>query len=219
MERFTTLIGNTPLGAQLFGSPDNIAFMLRETGMTELVLQEAEARNKQLREIEVLLTQPPLLAAPFVSMLQQGASIPAVLKAIGDYAAKQMEIEEAAQQIVSEVQNTGTPPKPQPFDVSTIARSSVPVWPSDYHQWEAKKCRDWLSSNERHNEETIGRPTVEIGEDIDGLQPNILGILNVVLHMMEHDRAAAADIAPPPPSGPLPAIGSPPKVAPVPPGS
>jgi hypothetical protein len=222
IERFTTVIGNTPLGSQMFSSPDNIEFMMRETGLTDMVLPEAEARNKQLREIETLLGQPPILAQPLVMMMAQGAGIPAILKAIGEIlaqqaaaAAKEQMVQHAAESIAASAQGQPEPPPPPPPpppDPSAIAKSSIPVWPSDYHQWEAKKCRDWLSSDDRHKEESIGRPDAITGE----AQPNIAGILNVVLHMMEHETMGAMEA--PPVSGPLPAAGSPPKVLPVPPG-
>lgn len=181
-------LAQTPLGPQIFASPDNVAFYLRENGLPELVIPEAEARNKQLREIETLLSQSPILAPPLVMMLQEGAGIPAIMDAIKG-AAQQMEqqqqIAHAASVIVAQAESEPVPPPPMPIDPATIARSSVPVWESDYHIWEAKKCQDWLSSDERHTEETIGRPSAA-PEDMGQPRPNMAGILNVMLHWLEH---------------------------------
>jgi hypothetical protein len=210
----TTQLAESPLAAQIFGSPDNVAFMLREYGLSELTIPEAESREKQLREIETLLGQSPILAPPLVQMLAQGAGVPAIMTAIktlaaqGAAMAQEAMVAHAAATIAAQASGQAPPPTPAPFDPSTIARSSVPVWESDYHVWEAKKCRDWLSSDERNTEETIGSPDPELnGEN----KPNIAGILNVLLHMKEHDAAALLEN--PPISGPLPA----PNMAPAPP--
>jgi regulator of replication initiation timing len=200
-----TQLAASPLAAQIFGSPDNVAFMLREYGLTELVIPEAEARNKQLREIETLLAQPPMLSQPLAAMMAEGAGVQSILDAIKTQAAEaeqQQQIQQAAQTIAATAQGTAPPPPPTPVDPTTLARSSVPVWDSDYHIWEAKKCRDWLSSDERNTEETIGRPSADPA-DQGALKPNIAGILNVVLHKLEHDAKAALEA--PPISGPLPA--------------
>ncbi len=203
-----TTLAASPLAAQIYGSPDNVSFMLREYGLTELVIPEAESRDKQLREIETLLTQSPTLAPPLVQMLQQGANVPQIMLAIKQVTAaaqamaQAQQSQHAAQVIAAQATGQPAPPQPPPFDPASIARSSVQVWESDYHVWEAKKCRDWLSSDERNTEETIGRPSADPA-DGGANKPNIAGILNVLLHMKEHDAYAAMEA--PPISGPLPA--------------
>ena len=197
-----TQLSASPLAAQIFGSPDNVAFMVREYGVSELVIPEAVSRDKQLREIETLLDQSPVMAQPLVQMLQQGAGVPAILNAIKGALAQQEQAQQtahAAQVIAATTQGGTPPPAPMPVDPATIARSSVPVWESDYHVWEAKKCRDWLSSDECNTELAIGRPAPGDSMPV----PNIAGILNVMLHMKEHDAYAAMEA--PPISGPLPA--------------
>jgi hypothetical protein len=208
-----TQIAATPLAAQVLGSPDNVALMVREYGLPELVIPEAEARNKQLREIETLLKEPPKLAPQFLLMLALGAGVQDIIDAIKQTVqqAEQMQeqamVAHAAQSMAAKASGQPEPPAPAPFDPTTLARSSVRVWDSDYHVWESKKCRDWLSSDDRNTEETIGR------EGPDGeVKPNISGILNVVLHKLEHDAKAALEA--PPVSGPLPA----PNVKPLPGG-
>ncbi len=200
-----TQLENTPLAAQILGSPDNVAEMVRVYGVPELVIPEAVSRDKQLREIETLLKQTPRLAPPIAQLLTQGADIPTLLQtikgaqtagqAIAAAAAQQQEVERAGSMLVGQQ----PPPAAAPFDPSSIAAPSLRVWESDYHVWEAKKCRDWLSSEDRYTEETIGQPDDATGEN----KPNIAGILNVILHMKEHDAYAAAEA--PPVSGPLPA--------------
>lgn len=207
LERTVTQLAATPLAAQILGSPDNVALMVRESGVPELVIPEAVSRDKQVREIDTLLGQSPVLAPPLVQMLQQGADVPSIMQMIKAITAAGQSMEQAQQSqhaaMVIAATATGgqAPPPPPPFDPTTIAKSSVPVWESDYHVWEAKKCRDWLSSDERNTEETIGRPSPD-PEDGGMNKPNIAGILNVLLHMKEHDAYAAMEA--PPISGPLP---------------
>lgn len=200
-----TQLAATPLGAQVMGSPDNVAFLVREWGVSELVIPEAVSRDKQLRELETLLAGSPRLSAEMVQLLQEGADVPTMMDQIkaaiaqGQALVQEQMVAQGAQMVAAQATGTAAPPPPQPFDPATVARSSVPVWESDYHVWEAKKCRDWLSSDDRNKEETIGRPSPETNENV----PNVAGILNVVLHMKEHDMYAAMQA--PPMSGPLPA--------------
>lgn len=226
LERVVTMLGATPIAAQIMGSPDNVAFMVREEGLTELVIPEAEARNKQEREIETLLDGSPRLAPEIVQLMQgspgdpmagippsSGADVPTLMAAIkamiaqGEANVQQQMITNAAMGIAAQATGGAAPPPPAPFDPASVARSSVPVWESDYHVWEAKKCRDWLSSDERNTEETIGRPSAN-PEDMGANKPNVAGILNVVLHWQEHLAMAALEA--PPVSGPLPAQNMPP---------
>lgn len=207
LERTVTQLAATPLAAQILGSPDNVALMVRESGVPELVIPEAVSRDKQVREIDTLLGQSPVLAPPLVQMLQQGADVPSIMQMIKTLVAQGQQMQQseqtthAASVMAATVSGVPPPPEPPPFDPTTIAKSSVPVWESDYHVWEAKKCRDWLSSDERNTEETIGRPSPD-PEDGGMNKPNIAGILNVLLHMKEHDAYAAMEA--PPISGPLP---------------
>jgi hypothetical protein len=205
LTNIVTQLAQSPLAAQIFGSPDNVAFMLRENGLTELVIPEAESRDKQEREIGELLANSPRLASPLMQLLQEGADIPTIQRAAKAALAQMQQsqqIDHAAQTIAAAAQQQPPPPMPAPIDPATIARSSVPVWESDYHVWEAKKCRDWLSSDEMNTELTIGRPSPDPA-DGGANKPNIAGILNVILHMKEHDAYAAMEA--PPVSGPLPA--------------
>jgi hypothetical protein len=247
-ERLVGLLAQTPLAMQFFGSPDNIATINRQYGMPELVLPEAEARDKQLWEIEELLSESPVLSPDIAAMLngapagvgpdgqptpaQPQAQIPDILKAIQaaimagqaqqQAAQQELEIEHAAATVSATAQGGGAAPPPTaapaapPFDPLSVARSSVPVLPPDFHAWEAMKCQDWLSTPECRKELTIGRP--QPGDESQEPQPNIAGVLNVILHWMEH--TAAAPTQPPPPNGPLtappPQGGAPPAAPPTP---
>ena len=230
MERLVALLAPTPLGTQIMGAPDNAAELVRLSGVN-LVIPEAEARNKQLREIEILLAQEPVIGDPMIlAMLRTGQKVPDIIMAIQQarnammqtYQAQlqQQQIEHAGQTIAAQGLGTNAPPPPvppPPPDPSTIAKSSVPIWPSDFHLYEATKCQDYLTSDQCNTELTIGKPSPDpalSGEMV----PNNAGVLNVFLHWAEH--VAAIPAAPMPAlSGPLPAVGSPPKMAPQPAGS
>jgi hypothetical protein len=207
-ERVIGLLVQTqsPVVAQLWQSPDNVAWLLREEGLTDLVLDEAVARDKQTREIEELLKGSPRMGPQLVGMLNGTTNGPDGAPDIADILqvidqmrgalGKQAMIQDAAAQLSGQ-------PAPPPPDPMTVARSSVRVWPTDYHQWHAKKCRDWLNGDDCHAEMTIGSNGV----------PNKAGVLNVILHLQEHLVFAAKE-APPPPAPlprpvPLPPTGQP----------
>lgn len=226
MERLVALLAPTPLGAQVMGAPDNVAALVRLSGVP-LVIPEAIARDKQLREIELLLAQEPVIGDPGVlTLLRSGAPVPEIVAAIQAAVAAQQqqyaqaqEIAKAGAQIASQVtgQQQAPPPVPPPPDPTKIAKSSIPIWPSDYNLWEANKCQDYLSSDECNTELTVGRPSPDPALE-GALVPNTAGVLNVFLHWAEH-VAAIPNSPMPAPSGPLPAVGSPPKMAPMPAGS
>lgn len=237
MERFMEMSMNTPAAGQIWSSPNNVAEIVRVSGL-KLEVPEADAWSKQSREIDILLRNPPALKSPeLVALLRptsdggQGAGIVAMseaikaafMQAMGAWKAAQQaqqsqyqaqiaefEKEYAAQVIAAEAQGLPAPnkppapPAPTPLpepQLSAIAQSSMPVRDSDYHQFEANKCQNWLSSPDEWNEETLGRAIAG-----GPVQPNIAGVLNVTLHWMEHVMKIPTQ--PPPPSGPLPAKGS-----------
>lgn len=227
LERLVTLIGQTPLGAQVFGSPNNIAEMVRLQG-SNLVIPEAQAWNKQSREIERLLRERPEIGDPdILALLDDGAGVQTIIDAIiqkvqaaqaalAAMAQQQVEVAKAGQEIAAGEGTPAATPPPPPSPAVTgdilakIAKSSVPVRISDVSMYEAAACQDWLSSDECYDEETLGRSETPDGEPI----PNIAGILNVTLHWMEH--TAKAMTQPPPMTGALPPQGSPPKLPPGP---
>lgn len=234
-ERFGAMVAPTPMAQEFYLSPKNMASYIRVYGLN-LEMPSAKSWDKQSREIEELLRSRPILNDPgLVQMLAGGAGVQAMLDAIKDAIQKAQAMQlQAAQAAWNSPQNpamvqhaaaaiaaraTGqveTPvppmPPPPPFDPFTIARSSVRVIDSDFHEHEAPACKDWLSGDECWAQKTIGRPT-----DDGGVSVNIAGVLNVELHWMEH--VIKQPISAPPVSGPLPPVGSPPKPPPPPPGA
>ena len=224
LERLVTLIGATPLGAQVFGSPSNIAEMVRLQG-SNLVVPEAQAWNKQSREIETLLHSRPTIIDPdILALLDGGASVPTItdaifqkIQAIQAQTARAAEVQDAGAKIAASEAGINEPPKPaiapppELKDIlASIIRSSVPVRLFDVHIYEAAAGADWLSGDECYNEETIGNSETDDGEPV----PNTPGILNVTVHIFEH--VIAKPIIPPPVGGALPPQGSPPKLPPGP---
>jgi hypothetical protein len=234
LTNFAQLVAPTPLAMQIWSTPSNVAEMVRVQGLN-LTVPEAESWAKQSREIEILLRTPPRLKSPvLVALMTQGAGVQAMVDAIKGIIAQaqaqsaaqaqqesqaEFEKEYAAQVLAAQAQGLPTPPKPPmpPAPIpptpklSTVAQSSVTVRDSDFHSFEGNKCRDWLSSTECWNEETLGRPDPD---NAGTSKPNIAGVLNVTLHWMEHVEKAAMEAPPtggPSMTGPLPPIGSPPK--------
>lgn len=199
--------------------------MVRLQG-SNLVVPEAQAWNKQSREIEALLHSRPMILDPdILALLESGASVPTITDAIlakilqiQAEMAQAVEIQDAGAKIAAAETGINEPPKvatapptPQLKDIlAKIANSSVPVRLFDVHIFEAAACADWLSGDECANEETIGNSETEDGQPI----PNTAGVLNVTLHCFEH--VIAKPIIPPPMTGALPPQGSPPKIPPGP---
>lgn len=231
LERLAGIIAPTPMAQQFWSSPKNMAEMVRLEGL-DLVIPDAEAWAKQEGEIEYLLSSSPILAAPLPQLLENGAGVETILDAIEaaiqqaqqlqqsqyQQQVQESEVEYAAQVAAAALRGEPAPQKPPPpppppsFDPSTIARSAIRPARSDFQRAEANCCRDWLSSQAKHVELTVGRPSLDPA-DAGALRPNIAGILNVTLHWMEHMAKAAMEE--PPPQGPLPASGSPPKPLPA----
>jgi hypothetical protein len=57
--QFVTQLGQVEGGIQIIGQPDNLKLGLELSGMEDFVIPGAEARDKQLREIEELLNSEP----------------------------------------------------------------------------------------------------------------------------------------------------------------
>lgn len=225
LERLIMLVGQTPLGAQVFGSPSNIAEIVRLQG-ANLTVPEAQAWDKQSREIEQLLRDRPQITDPqILAMLDEGASVTSIMRAIIQKAqqavaaiAQAAEVQDAGAKIAAAEAGGNEPPKaaiapPPPLTsdiLATIAKSSVDVRVFDVNIFEAAACADWLSGDECYNEETIGNSETPDGAPV----PNTAGVLNVTLHCFEH--VIAKSIISPPMTGALPTQGSPPKLPPGP---
>lgn len=161
LTNLATMAAQTPVGQQLFDSPDNWEQFNELLGFAELTLPEAESRNKQVSEIEQLLQEKPLPPSP--EALQQAA------------------VAHAAETLTA--QGSGMPPPP-PFDPTSLLQPSVPVDDLDYHAYEGRKGRDWLSSPDCRKQIAAG---------------NVDGVLNVKLHTKLHLAKAALEAPPPMP--------------------
>lgn len=230
MERTVGLLAPTPLGMEIMGEPDNAQALVRLSGVP-LVIPSAIAGEKQQREIEVLLSQQPEIGDPnILAMLRAGEDVPTIFLAIQQarammmqqyqVALQQQQSEHAGQIIAAQATGAAAPPAPvppPPPDPTTIAKPSVPIWASDFHEHEGKKTQKYLTSAECNTELTIGRSSPDPalkGEMV----PNTAGVLNVLLHGEAHVQAIPLTWMPQL-SGPLPAVGSPPRMAPQPAGS
>lgn len=170
------------LGAQIMSSPDNWKLFADLEGFTELVIPEAESRDKQLIEIEELLQGVPIPPAPeeLEAAMQQHATM--------------------AVQSATMAATTGQPAPPiPPFDPASLLKPSIPVDELDYHPWEFEKCKEWLSSDACRKQMALRTDDFPAG--------NKLGVLNVKLHALEHQKMMAL-LAPAPvmdaPGGPPP---------------
>lgn len=236
MERTITMLAPTNLGMEIMSDPRNAAEYMRVNGV-KLEIRAAMAWDKQSREIEELIESRPVLSDPeLVQLLDSGAGVQAMLDAIKKaiLQAEQNQIaqaqalwnspenpamvEHAKLAIVAKARNLPEPmvppmPPPPPFDPLTIARSSVPVNDADFHSDEAMSCQYWLSGDECATELDVD----DMGEE----PPNVPGVLNVALHRLEHilKEPPPPQLPAPPMKGPQPAVGSPPKMEPIPAGA
>lgn len=157
LQQILATVGPTPIGMQMLEAPDNFRVYLDLNGFSELVIPEAQSAEKQQFEIQQMLREAPIPPTP-----------------------EEMDValvENAAQTIIA--QQTGqTPPT---LDLSTLGYlPSVPIQEWDRHDWEAKKCQDWLNGSVCRRELAQG---------------NIAGVQNVVLHWKAHAAIAAQQMA------------------------
>lgn len=126
------------IGQQLLSSPDNWKTFNTINGFPELVIPEAESRDKQQFEIEELLKGAPIPNPQALMVAQQ-------------------------QHAAAAMQARATGGVPPPFDAQQVEEDtsdpSVPVEELDYHQWEFEKCKEWLSSGARRRQDAEGNQT------------------------------------------------------------
>lgn len=121
MTGLVTMAAQSPVGAAMFEEPDNWEVINELMGLPELVLPQAQARDKQMAEIEELLKEAPIPPDPM--------------------AVEEWQIQHAAAEVAAQAGAPPAPPMPPPQP-----KSSVPVDEFDYHQYEFEKCKSWLSS-------------------------------------------------------------------------
>ena len=131
LKDWAQMAGASPMAAELFDNVDNIEQMKELNGFSEMTFIPAEARTKQLHEIELLLQEAPVPPDP--AMLDQAQTA------------------HAAASLVATTAGGQAPPFAAPPD-----QPSVPVQELDYHQYEFQTCQQWLSSKARRDEDEKG---------------------------------------------------------------
>jgi hypothetical protein len=132
---FMTLMteaATNPFTAETLVLPKNLEMAKRLTGLSELEIPGADAQQKQLAEIEMMLqgTGPVPSPPPDPNELIQAGA--------------------AWKQAAAQAQLTGTPEPPRPTLQQVMPpQPSIPVDPDwDFHQYEFQTIQDWLSSPE-----------------------------------------------------------------------
>ena len=130
-------VGSPQLQA-ILSVPDNVEKQLEILGIPDWMVPAAEARDQQLREIEELLTQPPIPPSP-EEMMQ---------------ASEQFGI------ATGMAHGAGLPPPPPPDPkklMESLSKSSVPIDEQyDLHQVHYQEVQNWLASSKRIEEEEKG---------------------------------------------------------------
>lgn len=185
LQAMVTQAFTNPEAIEAYGvlEPQNLEIQRQLLGVQGWTIPAANACAKQLGEIEELLEQRPV---PNVGDIRQFATD----QALEEFA--KQHLASSAPSPVAALAVTGSMPEAPKPDPDQLFRSSIPVdkqW--DFHSFEAETIKDWLSSP----------------EGIEQKRTNKWGYLNVRLHGMEHDVAAAgqASMVPPgaaPPSAP-----------------
>lgn len=157
------------IGQTLTESPDNWEEFLELQGNPDLVLIPAIAYKKQSRELEQLLQEAPIIPTP-----------QDIAEAAMQHAQQQIQAEQQAAQ-------TGMPaPPPQPF-VPPQPQPSLMPEADDFHQWEAMKCQEYLSSEDCWLRMNVAQPDAGV-DPTQALEQAKLGIQNVRLHKAVHDQ-------------------------------
>jgi len=162
------MAAQSPVGMSLFESPDNWEQFKELLGFPELELVEATARNKQVREIEILLEQSPVPPAP------------------EDVAAAQTA--HAAAAVIASTE--GSPP-PAPPSLESLLKPSIPVDELDFHAYEGRKGQEWLSSEECWRQLALGNQAGVLNVKLHTKEHLKLAALAAM------QQAAAAQPAPP----------------------
>lgn len=180
-------LATSPIGMEMMEEPENWEEILRIKGMTTFSLIPAEAAKKQTREIELLLREAPE---------DNSAAI------------EKYNVQHAQQALQAQGAGLPIPPyQPPPPMLPSIMPEQ-----EDFHQWEYKQCRKYLSSQDCYREIISGGP--------DG-KGNPDGVKNVRLHAQAHALMGSApqpfQSLPPDALPPMPAAA--PQAAPQPPGA
>lgn len=200
-------MATNPMLAAQFWNPTNMKEVMRIYGLSNFVLPEAEAAERQMEEIEELLDGVPI--EPDEQDIQAAQA---------QYQQKMAMYQQIAAQ--AQAQGLPAPPMPPPFDprmavsdwttdpprIGTLTKPSVPIKPWDFDQWHGQACDEYLNGDACRIELQIGRaqPVEDkaTGEVTQKTVPNIRGVMNVWLHDQEHKKALAMKQPPPMPQPP-----------------
>lgn len=185
------MAGQSPiLGQQIMESPDNWKLFASIMGFPDLVIPEAEARDKAVFELQRLLEQSPIMPTPDEVMTAQ--------------------IQLGQQHAALVSMGSALPDEPVPaVDPVKLAKPSIMPSSLDFHAWEFAKFKEWLSSSARRRAEAEYEPQFDEDSALTAaLGTPHPGIQNVILYAMELEKAIAASM--PPPEQLAPGGGSPP---------
>jgi hypothetical protein len=164
-------LGQGEQGQAIVYHPDNLKLIKQYSGLKDLVIPGAEARDKQLREIEQMLQEPPVPDT-------NSPDFPAYVQAMQQFKQQQAIADQVGFQ--RHIQNGGDPKLFQSTPIGQAPQppltSSVQIGKYDYNQPELDKCIEWLSSNACFEELQKG---------------NSQGVQNVQLHADLHAAAIA----------------------------
>lgn len=167
-----TQIGNAgPDGLKIVMHPANLRLMRKYSGLKDLYIAQASAGDKQLREIEQMLKEPPVPDT-------NSPDFPAYLQAAQQF--KQQQADADKMDFQRHVLNGGDPnlfqSKPIGQEPQPPQTSSVQIGKYDFNQFELDELTDWLSSVACFEEQQKG---------------NMQGVQNVQLHADLHAAAIA----------------------------
>lgn len=155
-----TAAERNPVLASTMSEPDNMELGNELIGLPDLVIPGAEARNKQLIEINQMLTDGPPVVPDLGEIQKMAMQNPSLLQGMAEW-----------EKLVQKTpQGQDPPPPPIPPDMMS---PTVKVQHFDYNEFELQACQRWLSSPERRK------------ADVD----NPGGVQNVICHAMKHEQA------------------------------
>jgi hypothetical protein len=171
LQSVLTQLGQGEQGQAIVYHPDNLKLIKQYSGLENLVIPGAEARDKQLREIEQMLKEPPVPD-------QNSPDYPAFAQADAQFKQQQDAADRAG--FADHIQRGGNPEEFQPTPIGQAPQpplmSSIPIGKYDFHQPELDKCIEWLSSTACFEETQKG---------------NTQGVQNILLHADLHAAAIA----------------------------
>lgn len=200
-----------PMAAQALGlmEPDNLELTREVLGITDWTIPGANARDKQMGEIDLLLQQQPVAPSPqaIIAWGQQQALVQTAMQKVNPMAPPPPppEMVPMPMPVPGKTAPGGKPLMTMMPVPRAMLKSTVPVNKYDFDQFEYQTIKDWLSEP----------------DGIAARKSNPLGVLNVELHGDEHKAQMMANMPPPmPPGASPPGPGKPhPQIPPPQPGA